>query len=222
VNDEPAFLNAILANPGDRNLRLVYADWLEERGDQRSEYLRVQCRLEELALDPEERQRLQARAEVLRGECPTNWLAALGGPIWCVAANVLMERPSGPGGVETRRGTKHFASGAKVYVFYFYWGMGGERVTAIGRHRKSKKYISLTTNASYLANWRVELVYSPTVIRRITENGGEFGHFPRGGEESKRRAEEIAAMYTQRGAASQPYVTRSRPDEADDAPDSPG
>jgi hypothetical protein len=38
------------------------------------------------------------------------------GPIWRPVANIVQERPYGPGGAETRRGTKHFQPGAKVYV----------------------------------------------------------------------------------------------------------
>jgi uncharacterized protein (TIGR02996 family) len=45
MNEDEAFLRAILANPGDAALRLVYADFLEERGDQRAEYLRLEARL---------------------------------------------------------------------------------------------------------------------------------------------------------------------------------
>jgi uncharacterized protein (TIGR02996 family) len=222
MNDDHAFLSSILANPGDRVLRLVYADWLEERGDPRGEYLRVECRLQDLPLDQAERQQLQERADALRRQCPANWLAALGGPIWCVAANAVLERPYGPGGAETRRGTKHFTPGAKVYVFDFFWGMGGEQVTVIGRHRKAGRYITLSMCAAHLANWRAELVYAPAVIRRITESGGEFGHFPRGSEESMRRAEEIAAMYQQRGTAKQPYATRARHAEPDATPNRGG
>ena len=39
--DEQAFVQAILANPTDDGPRLVYADWLEERGDLRGEFLRT-------------------------------------------------------------------------------------------------------------------------------------------------------------------------------------
>jgi uncharacterized protein (TIGR02996 family) len=42
MNDEAAFLAAIHTAPEDDNLRLVYADWLEERGDLRGEYLRLE------------------------------------------------------------------------------------------------------------------------------------------------------------------------------------
>ena len=37
------FLHGIMENPEDDTLRLVYADWLEERGDPRGELIRVQC-----------------------------------------------------------------------------------------------------------------------------------------------------------------------------------
>jgi uncharacterized protein (TIGR02996 family) len=40
--DHKAFLSAILENPRDDAALLVYADWLEERGDARSTYLRSQ------------------------------------------------------------------------------------------------------------------------------------------------------------------------------------
>src|SRR5262249_51734963 len=39
------FLQAILAAPEDDTPRLVYADWLEERGDPRGEFIRIQCEL---------------------------------------------------------------------------------------------------------------------------------------------------------------------------------
>ena len=42
---EPALLEAVLAQPSDDAPRLAYADWLEERGDPRGEFIRVQCEL---------------------------------------------------------------------------------------------------------------------------------------------------------------------------------
>lgn len=41
---EEEFLKAIDAAPRDRDLLLVYADWLEERGDSRSEEIRRSVR----------------------------------------------------------------------------------------------------------------------------------------------------------------------------------
>lgn len=87
-------------------------------------------------------------------------------PVWCIAANVIYERRFGPGGAETRKGTKHFAPGAKVHIVNFH-GTGRENVTVVGRHRKSHRYITLVTPLKWLVNWRVELIYSPYVIRKV-------------------------------------------------------
>jgi uncharacterized protein (TIGR02996 family) len=43
MSDDAHFLQAIRKRPADLAPRLVYADWLDERGDPRAEYLRVQC-----------------------------------------------------------------------------------------------------------------------------------------------------------------------------------
>jgi uncharacterized protein (TIGR02996 family) len=42
---EQRFLDAISKNPDDEEARTVYADWLEERGDPRGEYLRLELQL---------------------------------------------------------------------------------------------------------------------------------------------------------------------------------
>jgi uncharacterized protein (TIGR02996 family) len=41
MNEEAGFIAALLAEPEDRVTLLVYADWLDERGDLRGEYLRL-------------------------------------------------------------------------------------------------------------------------------------------------------------------------------------
>jgi uncharacterized protein (TIGR02996 family) len=40
-SDETPFLTAIDAEPAGRTARLIYADWLEERGDSRGELIRI-------------------------------------------------------------------------------------------------------------------------------------------------------------------------------------
>jgi uncharacterized protein (TIGR02996 family) len=45
MTEETAFVRSILADPANDSLRLVYADWLEERGDPRAEYLRLDVAL---------------------------------------------------------------------------------------------------------------------------------------------------------------------------------
>lgn len=50
MNDDALFLGRIKAAPDDDNLRQVYADWLEERGDVRGEYLRLDHQLSQIPL----------------------------------------------------------------------------------------------------------------------------------------------------------------------------
>lgn len=130
---------------------------------------------------------------------------------WCAVANVVMERECGPGGIEKRSGTKHFPAGSKVYILHHFWGMGGERVTVVGRHRGSHRYVTMTISSEWLANWRTELVYSPHIIRLI-KTCGEYLKYSKGkpgGEAAKGRAEEIVAMRRRSGAKEQPFLART-------------
>jgi uncharacterized protein (TIGR02996 family) len=75
TNDD-GFLQAIREDPADDAVRLVYADWLEERDDLRSEYLRIECRLAKLPPGDEGAAllaRLREIGEVIRPE----WLASV-------------------------------------------------------------------------------------------------------------------------------------------------
>jgi uncharacterized protein (TIGR02996 family) len=72
---EDAFLADICAHPNDDTPRLIYADWLEERGDPRSEFLRAQARLAALKHKAREYRRLRARLRQLRSEMDRTWLA---------------------------------------------------------------------------------------------------------------------------------------------------
>jgi uncharacterized protein (TIGR02996 family) len=67
MNDEAGFLNAIRDNPDDDTARLVYADWLEERGDIRGEYLRLEYQLSQIPL----------RLAQLREQIDPAWLRAV-------------------------------------------------------------------------------------------------------------------------------------------------
>lgn len=67
------FLDEIIANPHDDVPRLVYADWLEERGDPRGEFIRLQFELTDETLDPEHRRDLQIREADLLDEHQTEW-----------------------------------------------------------------------------------------------------------------------------------------------------
>ena len=75
MDEETAFLEAIADEPDDDGPRLVFADWLEERGDVRAELIRVQCALERLAPTDPARRALEARAAAILHRHEPLWLA---------------------------------------------------------------------------------------------------------------------------------------------------
>jgi len=93
---------------------------------------------------------------------------------WTAVANVVAERPFGPGGLEIRRGTKHFRPGAKVYIIDWFPGTGAA-VTVIGHHRKSKQLMKLVVKIDILEQFRVKVCYAPAVNRLITEHSAAEG-----------------------------------------------
>jgi uncharacterized protein (TIGR02996 family) len=68
MSDEEALLAAIEQDPDDDATRLVYADWLEEQGDIRGEYLRLEHQL----------RTIPARLEELRARIDPGWLGRVG------------------------------------------------------------------------------------------------------------------------------------------------
>ena len=69
-----ASLQAIIENPDDDAPRLVYADWLEERGDPRGEFIRVQCDLARMAPGDPRYFELYRRTEQLWAAHSETWL----------------------------------------------------------------------------------------------------------------------------------------------------
>ena len=72
-----AFLQDILANPEDDTPRLIYADWLEERGDPRGEFIRVQCRLARMPADDRRWPLLEQLERELLERHQDKWLGSL-------------------------------------------------------------------------------------------------------------------------------------------------
>jgi len=71
---EQSLVRHILKKPDDDPSRLVYADWLEERGDPRGEFLRIQCKLK----SGEVGKKLLARQNKLRSKIRPEWLSIVG------------------------------------------------------------------------------------------------------------------------------------------------
>lgn len=81
MSSEQSFVEAILHSPDDDALRLIFADWLEERGDPRGEFIRVQYALMDEKLDKRTWFELKTREEQLIAEHGRKWA----GPVKDVA-----------------------------------------------------------------------------------------------------------------------------------------
>jgi uncharacterized protein (TIGR02996 family) len=74
---EDPFILAILDAPEDEAPRLIYADWLEERGDARGEYLRLDCQLAALPQDDPCFDGLVVRFRELHFQVDPRWRTAV-------------------------------------------------------------------------------------------------------------------------------------------------
>jgi uncharacterized protein (TIGR02996 family) len=72
------FLEAILDNPDEDTPRLIYADWLDERGDPtsvaRAEFIRIQCTLAKERRTAPRRETLETREQQLIEEYGGEWV----------------------------------------------------------------------------------------------------------------------------------------------------
>jgi len=75
--DEDAFLRDIRDDPDDPGPRLVFADWLEERGDPRADFIRFDCELADPDLDDVSRRALSDTHQELLREQRQSCLARL-------------------------------------------------------------------------------------------------------------------------------------------------
>ena len=72
---EDILITAILDAPEDDTSRLVYADWLEERGDPRGEFLRIESEFLSSPLDDASSSALWERLRELHQSLDPDWLA---------------------------------------------------------------------------------------------------------------------------------------------------
>lgn len=176
--NEEHFLQAIGASPDDNLVRLVYADWLDERGDTRAEFVRVQVELRQLTPGDPRRQSLEARERALRSVCHPYWLARLDPPVWCAVGNIVTDRRVVEGEPQ-RQGTRLFRPNAKVFLStwsHWYAVLDPERwrntsIQVVGQHRKSREWIECWVNVRLVVNWRVKLIHHPGAIVRLREVG---------------------------------------------------
>lgn len=78
VEDELDFLREIEQSPTDEMPRLIYADWLEEHGDERADYLRLECELHRMGQLTPKFMELTERLRDMREDFDPRWLVAVG------------------------------------------------------------------------------------------------------------------------------------------------
>lgn len=86
--------------------------------------------------------------------------------VWSIVANVKREHPFGPGGMETKVGTKQFRGGSKVYINGCFPGTC-DSVVCIGLQRHTRRFIVCIVDVCHVENFRVKLVYQPRVLEMI-------------------------------------------------------
>ncbi len=72
-------------------------------------------------------------------------------------------------------GTKHFSRGTKVYCLPMQWGDGYDQIKVVGRHRGSKKFVTMIISSSWVINYRAKVIYNPEVLRRLRVATSELG-----------------------------------------------
>jgi uncharacterized protein (TIGR02996 family) len=77
MSSEAGFLRAIADEPADAAHRLVYADWLDERGDARGELVRIEEEMRRLPVYSDRYWLLKRRRNELRDKAPPDWLEAM-------------------------------------------------------------------------------------------------------------------------------------------------
>lgn len=75
--DEASFIEEIRSDPSDITPRLIYADYLEDVGDPRGEFIRVQCELADSQTGQAGRDALFQREQQLLDEFGDEWLRPL-------------------------------------------------------------------------------------------------------------------------------------------------
>jgi uncharacterized protein (TIGR02996 family) len=94
MTSEADFLNALHQSPDDDDLRLVFADWLEEHDDPHAELFRLSANLATMTEDDLQTEVLTQRAVELRHRDMAAWLGPLAGRVisWEVRRGLLQIR----------------------------------------------------------------------------------------------------------------------------------
>ncbi len=104
------YFRAVLDHPEDNQLRLIYADWLEECGDPRGELIRVQVELEQTPHADLHWRALKNRETDLLNEYLADWLGPSARRVWKGFADAQYQPFfAGRGGCRLHRGFRETA-----------------------------------------------------------------------------------------------------------------
>ncbi len=56
------------------------------------------------------------------------------------------------------------------------WGDGYDQIVVIGRHRGSRRLVTMIISSLWVTNWRVKVVYDPAVLDRLANIEKVEGH----------------------------------------------
>ncbi len=117
-------------------------------------------------------------------------------PIWAVAANIIFEHEMKELGLLS--GTKQFSGGTKVYVVLH----KGDSVEVVGLARQPRRWIRVWTQCAFLANVRVEMIYSPKVASLLNR---ELGLVWNGSPDCELQAQRLCGRLQTARTAVQPF-----------------
>jgi uncharacterized protein (TIGR02996 family) len=80
MNEDEAFIRAIVDAPGDDHTRLVYADWLDDRADPRGTYLREEVEWAKLSPRSRKRKPAEKKLRTLAKKADPVWIARVSRP----------------------------------------------------------------------------------------------------------------------------------------------
>ena len=80
MSTEREFLEIIRADLDNPVPRLIFADWLDEQGDPRGEFIRTQCELEQAELSALQQRWLRQRERELLEDHEADWLLPIAKP----------------------------------------------------------------------------------------------------------------------------------------------
>ena len=117
---------------------------------------------------------------------------------FCLVGNIIDKHYYGEN-KEIKHGNKQFRSGAKVYIFPEFGGMGHENTKVIGLPRKSWKMIEITIESKMIKNVRIEKIHSKYFKQKICNNF-YYNNWKKGKDSQKQKIQDFANFLNSQNA----------------------